>query len=249
MSPKQGPRVWMKGGRDVAQSEPVSGTRTVGALASRPSAREAMFVEITILSLCLVGCGKPSGTVSRPSTSTGFRPAPNSGFIYLTHIAKYGSGDSDTLIRLRPDGTEAGTVSIRPTAQDLAVAPAGTPNAGTVYIVNAGTTSAMGALSVVGPDASVASVIPIGTTTLGALAIAPAGTPKAGTIYLANFSSPGAPGHTVSVIGPGATTASAIDVGIRPDALAIAPAGTPNAGTVYVSNEGTATSLGVPYRN
>ena len=117
------------------------------------------------------------------------------------------------------------------------MAPAGTPNAGTVYIVNAGTTSAMGALSVVGPRPSVASVIPISTTTLGALAIAPAGTPKAGTIYLGDsFTSPGAPGHTVSVIGPGATTASAIDVGIRPDALAIAPAGTPNTGTTITTS-------------
>ena len=121
------------------------------------------------------------------------------------------------------------------------IAPAGTPNAGTVYLNNQGASY---------DGKTVATIEPNGTTSLIAVGsapehpvIAPAGTPNAGTVYVSNLGSANADGNTVTAIATDGTTKT-ITVGKGPTPGVIAPAGTTNAGMVYISNTGSKTSDG-----
>ena len=116
----------------------------------------------------------------------------------------------------------------------MVIAPAGTPNAGTVYVANPGIFGKGrdgNTVTAIKPD-GVTSTITVGDVPEG-MVIAPLGTPNAGTLYVSNYGNNGA-GNTVSVVRPDGTISTFTISGQTPSPPAVAPTGTPNAGTVYV---------------
>ena len=113
----------------------------------------------------------------------------------------------------------------------VAVSPTG-PQAGYIYTINQGPTSAggTGAVWVVNPtNNAVTTKITVGQNP-NALAVSPIG-PEAGFIYVTNFND-----GTVSLINPATNKVTAtIPVGLHPLGVAVSPTG-PKAGYIYVAN-------------
>ncbi len=154
---------------------------------------------------------------------------PDAGTVYVTSLdgpdEQRAFRQGHTVSVIDPGATTVtAAIDVADGAAELAIAPAGTPNAGTLYV------SGGHAVSVIDPGATgVATTIPVDGLA-GNLAIAPDGTPNAGTVYLLSRDG------TLSVIDPNTNTVTGtIDVGSGAENLAIAPAGTPKAGTVYVA--------------
>ena len=105
----------------------------------------------------------------------------------------------------------------------MTIAPAGAPNAGTVYVSNTGD----GTLTVIRPDNAVTVVD--GFTAPSAVEAAPAGAVGAGTVYLID-------GQLLRVLDAQGRPVREI-ADLRATHLTLAPAGTPLAGTVYVSGD------------
>ena len=127
-----------------------------------------------------------------------------------------------------PTGTVVYTIPINGTPRGVAVAPAGVPDAGYVYVATSG-----GVVYVIDPSSqSVVGSIVIGFT-LNYIAVSPTGS-KAGYVYVTDTLD-----QTVFVISPydaqNPSTIGAVSVGNGPGSLAISPTGA-NAGNVYVGN-------------
>jgi YVTN family beta-propeller protein len=159
-----------------------------------------------------VGHG-PTGVLVAPEGT----PLPGTAYVVST-----GTGHEATVSVIDPNATKAhATIPVQDesngtqvhgttfTLGAVALAPAGTSNAGTLYIPNHGGGSG-NTVSVIAPGATTATSIKVGRGPLDAL-IAPAGTPNAGNIYVVN--SGNGEGHTLSVIAPGATRATTVPVG------------------------------------
>lgn len=112
----------------------------------------------------------------------------------------------------------------------LAIAPAGTPNAGTVF-ADGVTSSAIGLL--VAPPHGTSRIISLieDAEPQTAIAVAGPGTPHPGGIYLATVSPSS---FDLGLVQQGAY--SAIVPNVQIDQLAIAPGTAPNAGTVYATD-------------
>lgn len=72
--------------------------------------------------------GKPAGGPAHTSATSG-TPNPNTGTVY---VSNYGDG---TVSVIRPNGTLGKPITVGEYPFDTAIAPAGTPSAGTVYIL------------------------------------------------------------------------------------------------------------------
>nr|WP_293052296.1 YncE family protein [Mycobacterium sp.] len=129
----------------------------------------------------------------------------------------------------------------------MAVAPAGVPDAGDVFVTNSGSDT----VSVIGYNTAHDTFSVVDTITVTAptgVAVAPAGVPDAGDVFVTNDVSSG----TVSVINPSTeqvfdtiTVGSSHGFENEPQ-LAVIPAGFTGAGDVYVANmdSGTVSVLG-----
>ncbi|HWU32636.1 MAG TPA: hypothetical protein VN108_07170, partial [Marmoricola sp.] len=184
------------------------------------------------------------------STSSGWAP----GTIFVAN-------DNNTLTVIRPDRSIRTTIKLSGAPFGLAIAPPGTPNAGTVYVSNPN------GLDVIEPgSAKITSHVALpctpkvkvrgpssegicGAGGLSAdLVVAPAGAPNAGTVYVGgNWTSFGAAtiGHTEGKVWayvPGKSTVSTITFPDPLMTLAIAPQGASNVGTVYSATETQALS-------
>jgi RNA polymerase sigma factor (sigma-70 family) len=143
------------------------------------------------------------------------------------------SGGSAAVIA--PTDTTSASETIATTQANLtavAVAPYGTPNAGTFYIGGWGDV-----IETVAPDGSHGQTT-IPCTEVGGLAVAPAGTPNAGTVY-ASCNDRGV--YDLAIVPPGGGS-RVIQVGTNSEGvagLAVAPAGVPNAGNVYIADNNT----------
>jgi len=147
----------------------------------------------------------------------------NAGDVYVTNASQVSVID--------PTGTVIYTIPIDGTPRDVAVAPAGVPNAGYVYVAASG-----GVVYVIDPSSqSVVGGITIGFT-LNDIEVSPTGS-KAGYVYGTRTID-----DMVVVISPydaqNPSTIDTVQVGGGPVSLAISPTGA-NAGNVYVANEFT----------
>ena len=145
----------------------------------------------------------------------------NAGDVYVTNASSVSVID--------PTGTVIYTIPINGTPRDVAVAPAGVPNAGYVYVATRG-----GAVYVIDPSSqSVVGDITIGFP-LNDIAVSPTGS-KAGYVYVTDTDD-----DVVFVISPydaqNPSTIDLVGVGNGPGSLAISPTGA-NAGNVYVADE------------
>ena len=122
--------------------------------------------------------------------------------IFAVHVHGHGAGVGDHRQAHRCGGYAR-----------LAVAPAGAPLAGTVYVGHA----AGADLTAITADTFTVSSIRAGTRP-SQLAVAPAGTPTAGTLYTTNFVD-----NTISVVPPGRTTGDTIPVADHPSTIQIVP--------------------------
>ncbi len=153
--------------------------------------------------------------------------SPNTGTVYVANYPADG-GNGNSLTAIKPDGTTsvlaAGVVV---PGRGLPIAPAGTPNAGTVYVINNDWFGDGNTVTSIGPDGSTTSTT-VGRDP-GVFAFAGPGTPNAGTFYV--HSSDG----TVTAIKPDgtSTTAAVVPEGSLAR-MAVAPEGTPNAGILYI---------------
>ncbi len=96
---------------------------------------------------------------------------------------------------------------------EVAVAPAGIPNAGTVYVPTADD----GTVLVVRPDGTPGTPITVGRS-MAQVRVAPSGTPNAGTVYLSAASS-----GTVTIVRADGTPGTPITAGSYTVGIAIAP--------------------------
>ena len=117
---------------------------------------------------------------------------------------------------IRPDGTSSTTITDGNQPGLPAIAPAGTPNAGTIYVSSYVTNDTVGTVSVIRPNGTKGATITVGKSPC-LPAVAPAGTPNAGTIYVPNGD------DTVSVIRPDGTKGATITVGTSLEGAVIAP--------------------------
>ena len=147
----------------------------------------------------------------------------NAGDVYVTNASSVSVIDpTGTVIYTIPINASYGTPS------GVAVAPAGVPDAGYVYVATSG-----GVVYVIDPSSQ--SVV--GSTDVGFplnyIAVSPTGS-KAGYVYVTDTRD-----QTVFVISPydaqNPSTIGAVSVGNGPGSLAISPTGA-NAGNVYVGN-------------
>ncbi len=120
--------------------------------------------------------------------------------------------DADGLQVIDGDGTARRSVGLPADATDMAVAPPGTPNAGTVYV-----THADGTLSVIDPATLTVTARRVGRHPT-AVAVFPADSPRAGQIATADLVD-----GTVSLLDPDGTPRLSVDVGALPvDVRAVA---------------------------
>lgn len=149
------------------------------------------------------------------------------------------NSDGTTVTEIHPDGTSS-TVTVPPGPRKMVVAAAGTPNAGSVYVLHQSdsASSKPGFVSWIKADHSVQSIT-VGIEPAD-LVIGPPTAPNAGSVYVSNLTS-----HSITAISPdghvvdipmptGASTAR------MPGAIAVAPGGTPNQGTIYVATDSQA---------
>ena len=89
--------------------------------------RSARYVgPVVLMAMTLLSaCSSTSNTVPQ-------QEVPNSGNVYVTN---YGTGDGATVTEIRPDETTS-LIASGKGPNGVAVAPAGTPNAGELYIGN-----------------------------------------------------------------------------------------------------------------
>ncbi|WP_328916020.1 MULTISPECIES: hypothetical protein [unclassified Streptomyces] len=165
--------------------------------------------------------------------------APNAGTVYVTNCGtptvdhpETRTGGSFTVIT--PQGTVRQLPAAGQSVGALVVAPAGTPNAGTVYALLTGEETADRVMTVLRPDGTTATV-PLPAAPLLAL-VAPAGTPDAGTVYVSGTPSAGSAPPVVAY-GPTGKIRTLVAGYVK----AVAPAGTPAAGTLYVEQNVDAT--------
>lgn len=193
---------------------PDSRTGTVSVIA--PHAGSAATVR--------VGVGPTEALIAPAGTPTTARTAyvaniGHDGQNIITVIAPHATKTAHTI----PVGNEGDGTHIN--GNDFVfggftIAPAGTPEAGTLYIPHHGA-GAGSTVSVIAPHATTATNMKVGKGPISAV-VAPAGAPNAGTVYVLNVGNGN--GHTVSVIAPGATTSTTIAVGRGPVSYAIGTA-------------------------
>jgi YVTN family beta-propeller protein len=159
------------------------------------------------------------------------------GLLYGPHGANGADGASGPVVYVA-NANGDGTVSVIDSATNrlittinigggpgvaaVAVSPAGTPNAGDIYVTNFFGKS----VSVIDPTTNqVITTIAVGTEP-AAVAVSP----QTGDVYVANYGS-----NTVSVISPTNQLLTTITGIGEPYRVAVSPAGTPNASDVYVT--------------
>ena len=147
----------------------------------------------------------------------------NAGDVYVTDASGH------TVSVIDPTGTVIYTIPINGTPSGVAVAPAGVPDAGYVYVATRG-----GTVYVIDPSSqSVVGNISVGPVVLNGIAVSPTGS-KAGYVYLIDTND-----DLVYVLSPwdaqNPSTIGAVGVGDGPQSLAFSPTGA-NAGNLYVGN-------------
>lgn len=108
-----------------------------------------------------------------------------------------------------------------------AIAPAGTVQAGTIYVTTTAGADSAGSVLVVKPGGTrPSSTIPVGNNPCSAV-VAPMGTPNAGTLYVADCGD-----NTVAIIAPGSSKAKSISLDKVIGGIDVVPAGVTGAGTI-----------------
>jgi YVTN family beta-propeller protein len=183
--------------------------------------------------LTTINLGGGSGTGNASGVAVAPAGTPNAGDVYVANI---NSADQGIVNVISPTNQILTTINLNggpPGAAigpyGLAVAPAGTPNAGDIYVTLTNPAS-QNIVNVISPTNQVLTFLDLGQGLPEGVAVSGGGA-NAGDVYVPNFGS-----NTVSVISPTNQILTTVTVGNGPTGVAAAPAGAANAGDVYVGN-------------
>lgn len=116
---------------------------------------------MTAILALAVGCSSTTSGSATSTDSNTLPTLPNAGTGYVTNF------ESNSVSVIAPGATTASTVAVGSKPADVAVAPAGTPNVGSIYVASGGATDkGNGSVSVIAPGAPTVSTVSVGSSPL-----------------------------------------------------------------------------------